>query len=185
MASLWKTSLLAAFLLTLYGCKPDPKPPVPRVFPAPAAFKDTLGRVFEGYVIVQGALAEDRLVLAKNALSAMHGVLHTLVTDGLDSAAKAHFDSTDMAVMSVLHDTSLAFGGLPEVRSVFLRFTPLLENLLVGYGVTEQVPVYLFHCPRAREGQGADWLQKDGNPANPYQGTADKTCGNLVRRLGA
>src|ERR1041385_4700442 len=117
-------ALPCACALALLACKKDPLPST--VCSAPESFKETLGRVLEKYLIVQGGLADSNQVLAKNAMGAMHGDLHGLTAEGLDPAAAAHFDSVDAAIMVVLHDTAFANGGVDVVRRLFRDFTPLL-----------------------------------------------------------
>jgi hypothetical protein len=173
--------LLLACSLAFLACREKPRPHP--AFSAPPAFKEGLVRIFEKYAIVRQALADSQSVLASNGLSAMHGELHALSVDGLDSAAKAYFDSVDMSVMSVLHDTALAYGRLPAVRTAFIDFTPLLADFLIAYGVTSEVPVFLFHCGEERNGRGADWLQSSEAEAGPYRNRAGGPCGDLVRRL--
>jgi Cu(I)/Ag(I) efflux system membrane fusion protein len=48
------------------------------------------------------------------------------------------------------------------------------------FGMEGQGPVYRFHCPMARNNQGADWLQRDKALENPYYGKTMRHCGSLV-----
>jgi hypothetical protein len=176
-----KSLFTAALVSLILGCREQSRPPAP--FAAPEAFKATLVRVLDKYVIVQGGLVTGNQTLAKNALSAMHGELHALSADGLDSAAKAYFDSTDMGIMGVLHDTAFANGDIEVARRLFREFTPYLSDLLIRFGVTEELPVYVLRCAEAGSGE---WLQKDSSvTASPYPGASGPGCTAAARRLGS
>lgn len=169
-----------ALLLALCLCACEEEKPAPRVFAAPPQFQEGLVRVLDKYAIVRKGLAANEAVLSANALSSMHGELHALPVDGLDSAGKAWYDSVDAAMMSVLHDEAMNAGGLPALRRAFAGFSPLLGSMLKAYGVTEKLPVFLFRCPG--EGGGA-WLQADADLAGPYPDSSGRPCGELVERL--
>jgi len=176
-----KTLFTAALISLIFGCREQARPLAP--FAAPEAFKAGLVRVLDKYAIVQGGLVTGNQTLAKNALSAMHGELHALSSDGMDSAAKAYFDSTDMGIMGVLHDTAFANGDIEVARRLFREFTPYLSDLLVRFGVTGEIPVYAFRCAEAGS---AEWLQKDSSMfANPYPADSAQGCAGAKRRLGS
>jgi hypothetical protein len=163
------------------GCSPEeqPKP----VFQTPENFKLGLGRVYEGYLIVLSGLTAGNVVVAINSLSAMHGKLHEVPSEGLDSAAKADWDSGNVRIMEILHHPSLMNGGLPEVGKAIMDFSPLLLDRMERFGIRPQSPVYLFSCPRARDSGEALWLQREAAIRNPYLGDSLRTCGNKVREV--
>jgi hypothetical protein len=178
---MWKKNLLLA-VLPLFACHASP-PPHPS-FDAPAAFKEGLVNVLNKYEVVQNALADSQAVLSNNALSIMHGELHSLQVQGLDSAARNYLDTVHSKIMVVLHDTSLARGAsIPAVRRAFRDFTPLFSDLLIAYGVTQELPVYLFTCKEEKGGKAADWLQILETPKSPYLDAAGRPCGKKIRRL--
>ena len=156
--------------------RPDP------AFAVPDTFKAALGKVFEGYVGMQGALAQDDLTQAKEAFNSMHAVLHMMPTDSLDPAAKAYWDSADARIMEALHPIS-STEALDSARVHFAEFSAVMADLIAKFGIAGDHPIYQFHCPMARENQGSDWLQKDKEAANPYFGKSMLKCGNIVRTL--
>lgn len=148
----------------------------------PDTFKVALGKVFDGYIRIQSALALDDLPKAKEEFSSMHAKLHVIPKKGLDSAAKAEWDSTDARFMAALHPMGSA-ETLEAFRENFPDFTIVLTEAIEKFGIAGNESIYQFHCPMAENGQGADWLQKDSVMANPYYGSSMLKCGELVRIL--
>lgn len=187
--------LAASAILVISGCdgkaKPDAQaaPPDAKLealpgttYSAPDTFKTALGKVFDGYEGIQIALAQDDLPKAKKSFSTMHAVLHIMPKEGLDSAASAYWDTTDARIMAILHPMASA-DSLEAARAYFMDFSVVLSEAIGKFGLAGTGPIYHFHCPMARDNQGADWLQKDSVPANPYFGSAMPRCGDLVRVL--
>lgn len=190
-----KYRIIFGVIVFLAGCKEkaDTSKSVPspaknesvsatHTFSAPDSFKAGLGKVYGGYIQVQEALAADDFQKAKQAFSSMHGILHMIPEDNLDSTAKAEWDSSSVSFMRVLHPMA-ASKDIAEMRDHLKDFTPLLSTAIEKLGIGGTVPVYLYHCPMAFGGNGADWLQKVKIKANPYQGKAMPDCGDLVREI--
>ena len=112
----------------------------------------------------------------------MHAVLHMMPKEGLDSSATADWDTTDAKIMAVLHPMAIA-ETLEATRVHFMDFSQILITAVKKYGLAGEAPVYQFHCPMARNNQGADWLQTDSILANPYFGKAMPGCGSLVKKI--
>jgi hypothetical protein len=167
-------SLAAACFLFASGCSRQTGPT--KTFAAPESFRTSLAAVFDGYVIVANALADGQIVLAMNAASAMHAKLHEAVTDGLDSAAKAYWDSTTGKLMTVLHQPAAAVADLDTVRAVFAAYSPILDSAFHAFALETRVPIAAFTCAKALGGKGAMWMQRDAVPVNPYLGRADLGC---------
>jgi|GEM_PF-1559390 len=187
--------LLAGTMAVLSACdkKPAPAAEAARIgpasgetateaaeFAAPDAFKSTLEKVFDGYLGVQTALAQDDLPTAKEAFSSMHAVLHTIPTGGLDSNAKAYWDSADVRIMAALHPMEMS-SNIDSVRSHFGAFSEAFIDVFEKFGPADKKPVYQFHCPMAEGNRGGDWLQRERELANPYFGKSMLRCGTIVR----
>lgn len=156
----------------------SPKPK----YHVPNTFRVALGKVFEGYARIQSALAQDDLAKSKEAFSTMHALLHMMPKEGLDSTAKAEWDSTDVKIMAALHPMATAT-TLDSTRAHFMEFSQILIEAIGKYGIAVEAPLYQFHCPMAKNNQGADWLQSDSVLANPYFGKGMSTCGSLTRKV--
>src|SRR3954466_4376202 len=67
----------------------SPKP----AFAASDSFKADIGKVYAGYLNVEGALAHDDFQKAKEALQAMPGQLQAIPSKGLDTAGAMYWDT--------------------------------------------------------------------------------------------
>lgn len=112
----------------------------------------------------------------------MHARLHMMPKEGLNPSTKAYWDSTDARIMAVLHPMASA-ETIEATRAHFMDFSQFMVDAVEKFGIAGVGPVYQFHYPMARNNKGADWLQKDSSPANPYFGKTMPTCGALVRKL--
>ena len=141
-----------------------------------------IGKVYAGYLQIESSLAHDDFAKAKEAFEGMHVVLHTLPMDGLDTIAKAHWDSLDGDLMKVLHPMASS-KDIAEMREHLADFTPLMLQAIEKFGTQGGDPVYLFHCPMARNNAGADWLQRDKTLENPFYGKSMPQCGSLLESV--
>ena len=187
------TLMLAGSLLGACDKKEEPKTTIPAPgkaeadfakpeFTAPDAFKVGLGKVYSGYLQIESSLAHDDFQQAKEAFQTMHTVLHVVSEEGLDTTATANWDSLDARLMKVLHPMS----GSPDIatmRTHLADFTPLMLEAIEDFGIIGSDPVYLFHCPMARNNAGADWLQRDRKLENPFYGKSMLQCGSVVREV--
>jgi membrane fusion protein, copper/silver efflux system len=157
-------------------------PPAKPTATVPDSFQAGIGKVYEGYLRIESALAHDDFKGAKEAFQSMHAVLHVLPKGGLDSVQKAHWDSLDAPFMEVLHPMA-ASKDIAEMRNHLADFTPLVVEALEKFGARTPNHAYLFHCPMARNNAGADWLQPDTSRLNPYYGKSMPKCGNFVKEI--
>lgn len=191
-----KSILVAAIigaLLSACDKKKEPKTVVPEPpkaevsvakpeFAATDSFKVGIGNVYEGYLRIEAALAQDDFQGAKSAFESMHLVLHTLPKEGMDSSALGYWDSLDTRLMKVLHPMASS-NDIATMRDHLADFTPLMLDAIEKFGVMDSDPVFLFHCPMAKNNRGADWLQKDSSLRNPFLGKAMPQCGAIVKEV--
>jgi Cu(I)/Ag(I) efflux system membrane fusion protein len=200
MKSILTALALAAAVLSACNKKESEKPPAaetPKVaeepkadsvandkpdYAVPDSFKVALGKVYAGYLQIEGALAHDDFAKAKSEFGSMHAVLHTLPVNGLDSTAKAQWTSLDERLMEVLHPMA-ASKDIGEMRNHLADFTPLMLEAIEKFGILGDKGVYHFHCPMARNNAGADWLQGDPEMENPFYGKSMSGCGSLVETI--
>lgn len=186
-------SIIAASALALLACKEKAAPksepaktPVESAakpaIAAPDTFKAALGRVYDGYIGIQEALAQDDFGKAKEAFSSMHGLLHMMPKEGLDSMARTAWDSSDARMMASLHPMASS-KDIEDFRTHFAGFSDAMADAVEKFGTDGAVPIYQMHCPMAKGNQGADWLQKDKEVSNPYFGGSMLKCGELVREF--
>lgn len=163
------------------GASPQSASPEP-VAGVPDSFQVGIGKVYDGYLQIESALAHDDFEKAKAAFQSMHAVLHMLPKDALDSAKRADWESLDASFMEVLHPMA-ASKDIAEMRNHLAEFTPLVVAALEKFGARASNHAYLFHCPMARDNAGADWLQPDTSRLNPYYGKSMPKCGNFVKEI--
>ena len=106
------------------------------------------------YVSAQEALASDDVTAAVQAFDAM----------AADSAGELK-----KVVLEISEAEDLA-----SARSRFKQLTGKIREMDLPEGYVA------VHCPMADDGAGADWVQKEGDIANPYFGTAMKECGEII-----
>ena len=57
--------------------------------------------------------------------------------------------------------------------------TPAIKQLLQRFGNPSTTTVRVAFCPMAFDAEGAEWIQADGEVANPYYGAAMLRCGEF------
>ena len=116
--------------------------------------QQVVSTLLNNYVNAQEALASDDLVLAMQAFDAMA-------------------EDSDGALEKMVLEISEA-EDLESARSQFKQLFGKIRDMDLTKGYV------VVHCPVADDGKGADWVQKEGDIANPYLGTAMKECGEII-----
>ncbi len=116
--------------------------------------QEVVSTLLSNYINAQEALASDDLVSVVQAF------------DG--TAADADGD-----LKKIVQEISEA-RDLEAARSRFKE----LSDRMVEVDLPEGYIV--VHCPVAEDGAGADWVQKEGEIANPYLGMAMRHCGEIL-----
>ncbi len=155
---------------------PTSAPAVP-TSPLDPEFKKQLGKVIEGYLGIQTALAADNeadaLRSASATLEALEKVDMGLVTDQ---------DHTDwMKHAAVLKSLLTATSETSEIKSTRAQFSLLSEQiitLLTRFGSPEGT-LYKAWCPMAFDNRGASWIQNAETINNPYFGATMLRCGEI------
>jgi hypothetical protein len=107
--------------------------------------------LFQSYVSAQEALAADNFDGAKNAFS-------TLMVEADDDLKKVIVEAAEA------EDIGAARGAFKWISEKIAKM-----DVPDGYVVA--------YCPHADEGKGANWVQKEGDIANPYFGSKMLRCG--------
>ena len=150
---------------------------------ASAHFQIGIGKLYEGYLNIQQALAKDDFKESKTGALSLFGLLKAVPATGLDKSTKSRWDSSAVSMIQVQHFMT-ASKDIAEMRKHFSELTPLLAGALEKYGAKTNGPVYLFHCPMHGP-HGSDWMQKSKITANPFFGQSMPECGSLVREVKA
>lgn len=116
---------------------------------------------------------EEKVVstLLNNYVSAQEA----LATDDLASATVA-FKDLAKETESEMAELWIEFSQTRNLESARSKFKVLSDHI-----VKMELPdgYVVVHCLMAAEGNGADWVQQEGEIANPYFGTAMKGCGSI------
>ncbi len=131
------------------------------ILPAPASFKAELGKVYDGYLHIQQALAADDFQKAKDAFGVMHGVLHGLTTEGMDSATLKYWKTSDVRFMEALHPMA-ASKDIQVLRIHFADFTPMLVDVIEKIGTTVRIQFTFSIAPCSKsqmEGTGSKGIK--------------------------
>ena len=110
------------------------------------------------YLEAQEALAGDRLVEAVAALRR------------LSASAAAPVGIREL--IAGIEDTGAEAADIGRVRELFESVS---EQLIAAKPLAPGLRV--VHCPMALGTEGARWIQRDGNVANPYHGRRMLHCG--------
>lgn len=126
------------------------------------AFMQPVQSVFDNYIEVQAALAQDSLQGIGGAAGAM--------------AKAVRGDSMKMLSPKVAEQAD-ALGRAKDLPAARTAFKALSESL-ISYLQAHKVPAgvyYVVYCPMAR----ASWLQTTKTVMNPYMGKAMSRCGQI------
>ncbi len=139
-------------------------------------FREQLVRVFDDYIDLVTALADDDYESSEAAVHAMHDAMLELDAAALDAPVQQAWEPVDEALHEALHAMYDAddLDGIRDHLEHLSEYTAVMAEHFAG-GVLG--PVYRLHCPMAFDDQGADWLQRVENVANPYFGDAMFRCG--------
>ena len=100
-----------------------------------------------------------------------------LASDDLATTVQA-FDSFVETGNSPVNESVQSLQEATDLEGARVRFKELSDQI-----VKMEIPdgLVVVHCPMAAEGEGASWVQQDGDIANPYFGPAMKECGEIQR----
>ena len=146
----------------------------------PDSFQAGIGKVYAGYLTMGSALARDDFAPAESASHSMLTALRALPKAGMDSAALNQWNALEARMMPVLGPMAEA-KDMAAMRDRMADFTPLMVEAIEKFGSLGSDQAFLFHCPMARNNQGADWIQKDKKTQNPFLGKAMPECGSFVK----
>ena len=96
-------------------------------------------------------------------------------------------ESTTMRLHK-LHSALLKVGDKPDIERDRAVFRTLSEHVLAieqSAGNPLAQPLSVVHCPMAFNDEGADWLQAQGDVANPYFGASMLRCGSVKREVAS
>ena len=153
-----------------------------RAQPLPRAFYGQLNRVIRCYLDMVKALAEDDPTAAHSAACALTKQYSALDTKPLSNSAD--YDCVDGIMTLDGSISGLEFDtDLTQQRQNLVELSTSLAWLLKRFGHGWAGPLIEIHCPKAKGGKGATWLQDSEAIANPYLGVTMLRSGTVVETL--
>jgi Cu(I)/Ag(I) efflux system membrane fusion protein len=155
----------------------DAKGPLDQVVAVPEEHEKALQEVIESYLLVHEALAVDDLAAAKSA-----GLKLENAAQALDPKSPPIFLEAWAPLRRQLMAHSKHLGGTPsltEARIPFRELSQQVATLLRVFGNPSKETVRLAFCPMALDGEGAEWVQRASEIANPYYGSSMHSCGDI------
>ncbi len=151
-------------------------------FQAPAEFQQQVRAIVEAYVPVTTALSQDNLDQAKKLAPALKSAVKAtdmkLLVGDAHSAWMKELTGINEGIEALLAAADLDAGQ----KSLELVSIGLI-NSAEAFGIGDGDSVYVYHCPMAFKGEGADWIQNKQGTENPYFGSKMFSCGDETREL--
>ena len=93
-------------------------------------------------------------------------------------------DATQRQIAKARHSATHMDGSLESARAAYRNVShSLLRAATTARGTRTAKNLKHFYCPMV-PGGGGDWMQAEGELANPYWGEEMLRCGELVRDMG-
>ncbi len=150
----------------------------------PDGFRRQLAPVYDAYLELQVALADDRLDDAKRAWATLQGAFERVDPGALDArSARAWQPIAGRLAEELALDLPAA-----DVEALRAAFEPVARTLLDvadSFGHARDEPLFEAYCPMAFKNRGAPWLQAGETVDNPYFGHRMKRCGEIRRRFAS
>jgi len=146
----------------------------------PEAFVASLDPVYEAYLALQEALADDDVEAARAAAATMDEAV-----EGVRSAMLVGAPLSDWRRLRAGLRIEAADTDIEALRSDFYALSQTLISLQDRFGHTLDRELVVAWCPMALDDQGAPWIQSGRTIDNPYFGSMMLRCGEVRRELPA
>jgi Cu(I)/Ag(I) efflux system membrane fusion protein len=146
----------------------------------PRPFQQQVTEALDAYFVLGDALSHDNLDAARKALPTFQSALVAVDSSLLEGQARVDWMQVLERIQAGWNDMEAA----TDIQSARAGFEHLSDGLITAadlFGLAGDNPVYLYHCPMALDGQGADWLQNERGTENPYYGSQMFSCGSELR----
>ena len=144
--------------------------------PDTQALRRDLDPVFAAYFTLQTALAGDDGDTAAQGFQSVSAALAAIAATDLLPPASQRWQEL-WATAQAAAAAGSADPDIADLRTAFRDLSVALIQMEEGFGHRGERTHYQFHCPVAFDGEGADWLQPNGQIANPFYGASKYECG--------
>lgn len=143
----------------------------------PSKFQYQLTAVFEEYINVENALANDNSESARKSASRLLNSMKSVDMKLLkDNAAHTHWMQLEKELKSSANSISQT-AVIEKQREHFIHLSAHLINAVRTFGINQKV--YVDFCPMVNNNAGAYWLSKEKEIRNPYFGADMLNCGSI------
>lgn len=146
----------------------------------PEDFKTDMKELFDAYVELSDALADDDPHAAHEILHDVSNALEVLTTDRLEGQAHELYYTHREAMIEAVH--AMHESELEGMREHFEHLSLALRAAIESFGITG-TEVYVLRCPMAFDNRGANWLYATDEIRNPYFGDEMFRCGSTEEVL--
>lgn len=159
-----------------------PAKPVIRKIEATEGIRKSLDAISDSYFKMHHALSRD------NHMAAKEEALRTLeiLKSGEPLVHKQNDHNQWMQWWNRLTSSITeitASSDIKVARTSYEHFSNSLIEIFQSCGGVEGRDIYIYHCPMAFGGRGADWLQSIEGTENPYYGDAMFKCGTMKSNI--
>ncbi len=145
-------------------------------------FLVTLAPLYDAYLKVQQALANDNENDARAALSQLSDVLGKIKMNQISGDEHMLWMEFSRNLKdSLAHRMHMA--DIAGVRKVFLSVSDTIVAIERQFGHAGNLPHRIAFCPMADDGKGAEWVQTEDRVNNPYYGAAMLRCGEIRQTI--
>jgi Cu(I)/Ag(I) efflux system membrane fusion protein len=146
----------------------------------PAAFKAQLRVVIEEYLTLKNALIQSNNSEASIAAGSVLEAINTADMSLLEGENHMEWMRL-LATLTSETESILNSSGLEEQRTSFMTLSTKLIEVVKHF----EVPgvYYQQFCPMSNNGEGAYWLSKKEEIANPYFGEQMHNCGETITKI--
>jgi Cu(I)/Ag(I) efflux system membrane fusion protein len=131
---------------------------------------------------VKEAFSRDEFELAQQATTELKSLVSNIEMGLLKGEAHLFWME---ALKEINHGIEgiLFAKDIEAARRSFEKLSTGLINSAETVGLAGESSIYVYHCPMAFKGKGADWIQNKTGTENPYYGSRMFTCGDVVREI--
>ncbi len=154
-----------------------------KISAATDAERRAIAPVYEAYFELQMALAKDDLESAKKAAVSLKKSVDEVDTNVFSRSGHETWMQLAKTLSGELNNAGLAT-KMDSARNAFFYISEAVIALQKTFGHLKE-DYFLTHCPMARGGDGADWLQKEDIVWNSFYGSQMLRCGSIEKTLPA
>ena len=150
----------------------------------PDAFRAQLDELLKLYLQVSKALSQDNLGAAQSASALLPAAVQVPQHGLLPAAGQQPWGELQTRLAQAANAVAQA-PSLEAARVAFYDLSASVTTSVRLFGASGSRAIFVYHCPMARDGAGADWLQDFDDTENPYFGSKMLRCGDKTETLAA